>query len=499
MTERIFKYLTKILDPESAKLILKPYKLNIPLTIRTNTLKTQANELKSKLENKGFKLLEIDLVPDSFIVEEEPFPISKTVEHFAGLFYVQSLSSMLPSLILEPKPNEIILDIASAPGSKTTHIAQLMKNTGIIIANDISFERLKVVAHQIDRLGILNTAITSIDGNRFGAILPEIFDKALVDAPCSALGIISKANEVLNWWSIDEVKRLSNKQQQLLISAIKSVKPGDIIVYSTCTLTVEENEIVIDSILKKFPVEIEEIEYKKAEFDEGITSYDGLPLDERLKKAVRIYPFKANTEGFFIAKLRKTDSTFSKSPKITEINNGKTIQQIKFLTANDEKLKSPLKFLSDEFGIEEKIWEEFAFYFKGDELWFSSLDWIKFLTTDFSLINKNFKHHLLSSLVQRVGLKLAKAVKNKQWKISTSALQLLAPFITKNIIEFETEEQARTFLNGGTIKNFPSNFNPGSYIAVKFDGIILGCGLITKEGLKSQIPKGRRSSEVEVI
>ena len=160
MTERIFKYLTKILDPESAKLILKPYKLNIPLTIRTNTLKTQANELKSKLENKGFKLLEIDLVPDSFIVEEEPFPISKTVEHFAGLFYVHSLSSMLPSLILEPKPNEIILDIASAPGSKTTHIAQLMKNTGIIIANDISFERLKVVAHQIDRLGILNTAIS---------------------------------------------------------------------------------------------------------------------------------------------------------------------------------------------------------------------------------------------------------------------------------------------------------------------------------------------------
>ena len=87
MTERIFKYLTKILDPESAKLILKPYKLNIPLSLRTNTLKTQANELKSKLENKGYKLLEIDLVPDSFIVEEEPFPISKPVEHFAGLFY----------------------------------------------------------------------------------------------------------------------------------------------------------------------------------------------------------------------------------------------------------------------------------------------------------------------------------------------------------------------------------------------------------------------------
>lgn len=314
MTERIFKYLTKILDPESAKLILKPYKLNIPLTIRTNTLKIQAGELKSKLESKGFKLSEIDLAPGSFVVVEEPFPISKTLEHFAGLFYVQSLSSMLPSLILEPALNEMILDIASAPGSKTTHIAQLMKNTGIIIANDISIERLKVVAHQIDRLGILNTGITSIDGNRFGAIFPETFDKAIVDAPCSALGIISKANEVLNWWNIDEVKRLSNKQQQLLTSAVKSVKPGGIIVYSTCTLTVEENEVVIDSILKKFPLEIEEIKYKKTEFDEGITFYDGLSFDERLKKTVRIYPFKANTEGFFHSEIKKKRFNLLKSP-----------------------------------------------------------------------------------------------------------------------------------------------------------------------------------------
>ncbi|CUU01618.1 16S rRNA (cytosine1407-C5)-methyltransferase [Candidatus Kryptobacter tengchongensis] len=499
MSEKIFNYLTKILDPESARLVLKMYKLNIPLTIRTNTLKISSSKLKERLESKGFKLREIAFIPDSFIVVEEPFPISKTLEHFAGFFYMQSLSSMLPSLALEPEPDEFVLDIASAPGSKTTHIAQLMKNTGIIIANDISFERLKVVAHQIERLGILNTAITSIDGNRFGNLLPEVFDRALVDAPCSALGIISKSNEVLTWWNIDEVRRLSNKQYQLLTSAIKSVKPDGVIVYSTCTLTVEENELMIDSVLKKFPLEIEEINYKTVDFDEGITFYDGLPLDERLKKAVRIYPFKSNTEGFFIARLRKTDSTFSKSPEFSDIGNRVSHEKMRFLTADDKDLKEALKFLTDEFGIDENIWSKFVYYFKNDEIWFCSPGWKKFLTLDFSGIDKNFKHHLMSSIIQRVGLKLAKSVKKAQWKISTSALQILSPFVVKNIIELQNEDQARIFINGGVVKNPDLNFRPGTYTAVNFDGITLGCGLVTKEGLKSQIPKGRRTVEVEVM
>lgn len=500
MSQKIQDYLHKILDPESVKLFLKAFKHNLPLTIRTNTLKIPAGELKSRLESKGFKLSEIELVPGAFYVDDEPTPISKTIEHFAGLFYIQSLSSMLPSLILEPNPGEIILDIASAPGSKTTHIAQLMENKGVIIANDVTFERLRVLAHQIDRLGILNTGITQIDGNRFGNLLPEIFDRALVDAPCSSLGIISKAREVLIWWNFDEVKRLSNKQQQLLSSAIKSVKPGGVIVYSTCTLTVEENEMLIDSMIKNFPIELEEIKYKRADFDEGITSYDGVEFDESLRKTIRIYPFKSNTEGFFIAKLRKTDSTYSKSPKFSDIQGRlSSDDKIKFLTSHDEEVKGALKFLSDEFGIDERVWENFSYHLKADELWFNSIEWAKFLSMDFAGLDKNFKQHLISNLIQRVGIKLAKQVKKSQWKISTNALQLLSSFITKNIIELESENDAKTFLNGGTLKNFTSEFKPGSYIAVKFDGLTLGCGLITKEGLKSQIPKGRRTSEVEVM
>lgn len=500
MTQKIFDYLQKILDPESVKLMIRTFKIDLPLTIRTNSLKISADELKLRLESKGFKLSEIELIPGAFHVTEEPIPASKTIEHFAGLFYIQSLSSMLPSLILEPKPGELILDIASAPGSKTTHMAQLMENKGVIIANDVMFDRLKVLAHQIDRLGILNAAITQIDGNRFGNLLPEIFDRALVDAPCSSLGIISKAREVLNWWNLHEVKKLSNKQQQLLASAIKSIKPGGVIVYSTCTLTVEENEMLIDSILKNLPVEIMEIKHKRDDFDEGITLYDGIEFDANLRKAIRIYPFKSNTEGFFIAKLRKFGSTYSRSPRFSEIQGRlSNDNKIKFLTSEDEKVKQALEFLSDEFGISEKVWGNFSFHLKGDELWFNSIEWSKFLLMDSFGLDKNFKHHLLSNIIQRVGMKLAKQVKKSQWKISTNALQLLSPFITKNIIELENEEEAKTFLNGGTLKNFPSKFKPGTYIAVKFDGLILGCGLTTKEGLKSQIPKRIRTSEIEVI
>lgn len=499
MPDKILNYLTKIIDPESAKLVLKAYKLDIPLTIRTNTLKISSTELKKQLESEGFRLSEIDFIPDSFTVIEEPYTISKTIQHFVGFFYIQSMSSMLPSLILEPEPEEFILDIASAPGSKTTHIAQLMKNSGIIIANDISFERLKVVTHQIDRLGILNTGITLIDGNRFGNLFPEVFDKVLVDAPCSALGIIAKANEVLKWWSIDEVKRFSNKQQQLLSSAIKSVKPGGVIVYSTCTLTVEENEMIIDSALRKFPLEVEEIKYKKADFDNGLTSFEGITFDERLKKTIRIYPFKSNTEGFFIAKLRKIDSTFSKSPEFSDIGSKGPTEKIKFLNSSDRELKEPLKFLSGEFGIDENIWDRFIYYFKKDEIWFCSNGWKKFLTMDFTGIDKNYKHHLISNIVQRIGIKLAKLVKRGQWKISTSALQLLSPFVMKNTIEIENEEQVKKFITGGTVKNLSSNHKPGTYVAVKYKNIMLGCGLVTKEGLKSQIPKGRRTVEIEVM
>ncbi len=500
MSEKILNYLNKILDSESVKLVIKSFRTALPLTLRTNSLKISPSELKSRLEGKGFKLSKADPVPDAFSVVEEPFLISKTIEHFAGLFYIQSLSSMLPPLILEPSPGELILDIASAPGSKTTYIAQLMDNKGIIIANDVSYERLKVLTHQVERLGVINTGITQTDGNRFGSVLPEIFDCALVDAPCSSLGIISKANEVLNWWNFDEVRRLSNKQQQLLSSAIKSVKPGGIIVYSTCTLTAEENEMVIDFAIKKFPVEVEEISYKRIDFSEGLTYYDGVKFDDSLRKTIRIYPFISNTEGFFIAKLRKKDSTFSKSPTFsdTQVRLLKD-DKIKFLTSRDEEVKKALAFLSDEFGIDEKIWENFAFHFKGDELWFSSIDWIKFFSMDFPRIDKNLRQHILYQIIQRIGIKLAKQVKRSQWKISTSALQILSPFIRKNIIELENEEDAKKFLNGWTVKNLSSSFESGSYIAVKFDGLILGCGLITKEGLKSQIPKGRRSFEIEVI
>ena len=502
MRTKILNYLLKILDPISAEKMIKSLKSSPPLCLRTNTLKISPDELKTRLENIGFKLNEIELVPGAFIVLEEPVPISKTIEHFAGLFYIQSLSSMLPAIALSPQPGEYILDIASAPGSKATHIAQLMKNSGVIFANDVIPDRLKVLVHNIERLGVLNTAVTSIDGNRFGNILPEIFDRVLVDVPCSALGIISKANEVLNWWSENEVRRFSNKQKQLLTSAIKAAKPNGIIVYSTCTLTVEENELVIEDALKKFPIEIEEISFKNIDFDEGITFYNEVQLDERLKKTIRIYPFKFNSEGFFIAKIRKTDITVTRTTalndfKILSSQKG-TTDKFKLLTYKNQEIRSVLNFLSNRFGIDESVWEKFAFHIKADEIWFSSIDFINFFSNDDSTINRNLKTHLLNQIIQRLGIKLAKHVKKERWKISTSALQLLAPYVNKNVIDLENENDVKVFLNGGILKNYNGNFELGEYIAVRFSGIMLGCGLVTKAGIKSQIPRGRRTIEIEI-
>ncbi|MEO0243105.1 MAG: RsmB/NOP family class I SAM-dependent RNA methyltransferase, partial [candidate division WOR-3 bacterium] len=179
-------------------------------SIRVNTIKIEREELFRRLQAKGFKLVKVPFYEDAFIVEESPVEIGNTVEHFMGYYYVQSLSSMIPPLLLDPKPGDKILDIASAPGSKTTQMAQMMKNQGLIVANDVDIDRVKALSNNIDRMGALCVIITIMEGNRFGKLLPDYFDKVLVDAPCSALGTLSKNSEILKWWGSEKIGRLMN-------------------------------------------------------------------------------------------------------------------------------------------------------------------------------------------------------------------------------------------------------------------------------------------------
>ena len=150
--------------------------------------------------------------------------------------------------------NDTVLDLCSAPGSKTTQLGEMMRNNGTLISNEIALDRVKMLVFNIDRMNLINAGIIHSKGELLSKIYPDYFDKILVDAPCSGLGIIQKKNEISNWWSLKRASILGDLQLRLLIAAIKMVKEEGEIVYSTCTLTIEENELIINKVLKKYPV-----------------------------------------------------------------------------------------------------------------------------------------------------------------------------------------------------------------------------------------------------
>ncbi len=283
-------------------------------SIRCNTLKISPDKLKKKLEDKGWKIKQpYKDYPEIMIVENELLPgeLGRALEHLLGYYYIQELASMLPIIALQPKQDEIILDLCSAPGSKTTQLASKIKNTGTIIANEVSFGRIKILASNLERCGVANTIITKKDGiafcNRMEKYNPELkFDRILVDAPCSGEGTLRSSPKTYLMWNIKIVHKLSRLQKNLVASALEILKPEGKLIYSTCTHAPEENEEVVDYILNEFKgkVKLEKISLP-VKTREGITKWEDKTFSSEVKKCTRIYPHDNNTEGFFIAKFRK--------------------------------------------------------------------------------------------------------------------------------------------------------------------------------------------------
>ncbi|MAE42918.1 tRNA methyltransferase [Candidatus Woesearchaeota archaeon] len=279
-------------------------------SIRVNTLKIPINELKKRLE-KNWNLTQVPWCKEGFWIEhkgigdEHRRDIGNLIEHSLGYFYTQEAASMIPPLVLEPKENEIVLDIAASPGSKTTQIAQYMNNKGILVANDYTILRMKPLSLNLQRCGVTNCIITLMLGQWFRKSNIE-FDKILVDAPCSGTGTIRKSLKTLRIWNPNMIKRLSITQKQLLETAFKILKPGGTLVYSTCSLEPEENEGVVDFLLSKYKsASLEEIKLKNLKKSEPILEFEKNNYNSDIKKCLRIWPQDNDSEGFFVAKLKK--------------------------------------------------------------------------------------------------------------------------------------------------------------------------------------------------
>lgn len=268
-------------------------------SIRINTLKISISEFKKNFE---YGLKQIPWCKEGFFVDSKAKGLGNLFGHSMGYFYVQEASSMIPALVLNPKPGDVVLDMAAAPGSKTTHMSSIMKNKGLIVSNDNSYMRLRASNMNIQRSGITNAVITLMDG-RF---IKGNFDKVLLDAPCSGTGTIKKSPNTILEWNPNQVKRLVRIQKNLIRNAFEILKSGGTLVYSTCTLEPEEDEGIISWLLEEFDnAKLEKIKITGLKSSEPVLEFEGKKFNPEVKKCLRIWPQDNDSDGFFVAKIKK--------------------------------------------------------------------------------------------------------------------------------------------------------------------------------------------------
>lgn len=277
-----------------------------PLVIRANTIKTTRKDLMELLVKRGVACETIEWSKVAIKVTESQVPIGATPEYLGGYYMLQSAASLNPVMALAPLPGEKVLDMSAAPGGKTSYIAQLMKNSGTLIANDLKPQRQKATIANLHRLGVKNAIVCCYDGRKIAQVFKG-FDRVMLDAPCSGLGVISRDPSVKIQRTVKDVQRISHLQKELLRAAVDAVDPksatGGIIVYSTCSISVEEDEQVIDYILRKRFVKLVStgLEVGKP----GFTRHMDRRFHPSLNLTRRFYPHVHNMDGFFVAKLKK--------------------------------------------------------------------------------------------------------------------------------------------------------------------------------------------------
>ena len=274
-------------------------------SIRINPMKVEPEWLVDKLSEEGWELERIPWYDYGYRVIRGPERLGNTPWHQLGLYYVQEAASMIPPVVLRPEPGLKILDLAASPGSKATQIAEMMSFKGLLIANDVNPARVDALAANVQRMGSLNVVVTISDGRRapqkFGY---NVFDKVILDAPCSSLGEVRRSWGALARWSPKSVNKISKLQVSLAKAAYQTLKPGGLMVYSTCTLEPKENEWVVYNLVRMGAI-IEKPEIRGLKWRHGLEGWMNWEFGKEMKRTMRVYPQDNDTLGFYVALLRK--------------------------------------------------------------------------------------------------------------------------------------------------------------------------------------------------
>lgn len=302
LPKEFMEYLYKKYTPVMVDKILLGMTEDRYTTLRVNTIKYDIQKLMKYFKEINIKFERVPFYKDALIIKNaNEKQLQKLEIYEKGYIYIQSLSSMIPPIVLNPKPGEKILDLTAAPGSKTTELACLMENKGHILANELDSIRYERLKYNVEKQGAKIVETIKGRGEKIGERYQEQFDKVLLDTPCSGEGRFI-VNRVASYrdWSPKLVKDLTKLQKKLFESAYKSLKFGGTMVYSTCTLNEQENEEILEWVLNTFNTKLLDINLEIKEKLQGFNEN----RNKEINKAIRILPSK-NTEGFFVAKLKK--------------------------------------------------------------------------------------------------------------------------------------------------------------------------------------------------
>jgi NOL1/NOP2/sun family putative RNA methylase len=448
------RFMTKMSDllKDEADAFFHTYTKEKASGLRINPIKISSEEWERL---SPFSLQKIPFVQNGYYYDPEIDQPGKHPYHAAGLYYIQEPSAMFVAEQLDPKGTEKVLDLCAAPGGKTTQLAGLMNNEGLLLANEIHLKRAKALSENIERLGITNTVVTNETPEKLAERFPGYFDKILVDAPCSGEGMFRKDEEAIEFWSEQHVEACAIQQRKILDSAYKMLKEGGILVYSTCTFSPEENEQTIEHFIEKFPdMELVDIQ-KPSGVDDGNPSWTKSKNNE-LTKAARLWPHHLKGEGHFVAKLRKNGNgnPAHVKPAVSNVTKNQVTDYFKFV--KESLSRTPYENL----------------YLYHQQL--------------YSLPEDCFD--LKGLKVVRAGLHLGELKKNRFEPNHALALALK---IDEAVHTFSLTSENNSWLRYVKGETFSSGGDRG-WMLVTIDGYPLGWGKEAKGTLKNFYPKGLR-------
>ncbi|UCC59089.1 MAG: RsmB/NOP family class I SAM-dependent RNA methyltransferase [Candidatus Bathyarchaeum sp.] len=266
-------------------------------SIRINTMNSDRDDVVNRLESLGVTLEKIPFLEDGYWISKSEFSVGATAEYLLGLYSIQEAAAQIPATLFTELQDKTVLDACASPGGKTVQLANLLNNSGVIVALDIKRRRLFPLSNQLERSRVRNTIVYQMDA-REASRLNMKFDRVLLDVPCSGNYVTDK-----DWFSrrsLKDVERNARRQRQILTEAVNVTKDNGEIVYATCSLEPEENELNIDWAIGTLNLQVEEI---KCHGEKGLTNVFGRELDSSIEKCKRIWP--GQTQGFFLCKLRK--------------------------------------------------------------------------------------------------------------------------------------------------------------------------------------------------